>query len=235
MKPWFFILIILATLLLPTQALAVGGPQVVNRDGKISISADYITLGSLLSLWDRATGMKSTAPPELADRKLCVHFTGLSENDAVRAIFHGQPFEFAFVQGQGIVVTSPSASSRVAEAQPNPPPVVAPPDVGAIEAPLEMQNLEIQRMKPQYAPPELPVTITPSPFGAIVSPEGSEPPLVQLPPVPGAPLPPPFFRPDVPGYTTPGSPGLPSYTPFGAPYGPTPTHNMLYDPLSVLP
>ena len=232
MTRWFFILFILATIVLPGQASAAGGPQVVNRDGKISISADHITLGSLLSLWDKATGTKSTAPPELAGRRLSVHFTGLSENDAVRAIFLGQPFEYAFVQGQGIVVTSPS---RVAEAQPNPPPLAVPPDAGAIQAAPEMQNPEIQRMKPQYAPPELPVTITPSPFGTIVRPEGTEPPLVQLPPVPGAPLPPPFFRPDVPGYTTPGSPGPPVYTPFGAPYGPGPGHNMLYDPFSVLP
>ena len=232
MKRWFFILIIVATIILPGQAFATGGPQVVNRDGKISISADHITLGSLLSLWDKATGTKSTAPPELAGRKLSVHFNGLSENDAVRAIFLGQPFEYAFVQGQGIVVTSPS---RVAEAQPNPPPVAVPPDVGAMQAAPEMQIPEIQRMKPQYVPPGEPLTITPSPFGAIVRPEGTEPPLVQLPPVPGAPLPPPFFRPDVPGYTTPGSPGLPSYTPFGVPYGPGPGHNMLYDPFSVLP
>src|SRR5215472_11431976 len=123
MKWWFSSLFILATVILPGQAFAASGPQVVNRDGKISISADHITLGFLLSLWDQATGMTSTAPPELADRKLSVHFSGLSENDAVRAIFFGQPFEFAFVQGQGIVVTSPPASSRVAEAQPNPPPV----------------------------------------------------------------------------------------------------------------
>jgi len=234
MKRWFLILCILATIILPGQAFAVGGPQVVNRDGKISINADHITLGSLLSLWDKATGMKSTAPPELADRKLSVHFTGLSENDAVRAIFLGQPFEFAFVQGRGIVVTSPSPSS-VAEAQPIPPPVAAPPDVGAMQAVPEMQNPEIQRMKPLYVPPpEQPVTITPSPFGTIVRPEGTEPPLVQLPPVPGAPLPPPFFRPDVPGYTPFGAPG---YTPFGAPYAPgqSPGHNMLYDPFSVVP
>jgi hypothetical protein len=235
MKRWFFILIILATIILPGQAFAAGGPQVVNRDGKISINADHITLGSLLSLWDKATGTKSTVPPELADRKLSVHFSGLSENDAVRAIFLEQPFEYAFVQGQGIIVTSPSSS--VAETQPNPPPVAAPPDVGAIQPAPETQNLEMQRMKPQYVPPEQPVTITPSPFGAIVRPEGSEPPLVQLPPVPGAPLPPPFFRPDVPGYTPFGAPyGLPGYTPFGAPYyGPGVGHNMLYDPYSVLP
>jgi len=219
MKWWFFVLII-ATIILPVQAFAVSGPQVVNRDGKISISADHITLGSLLSLWDKATGTKSTAPAELAGRKLSVHFTGLSEADAVRAIFLGQPFEYAFVQGQGIVVTSPSASSRVAQVQP--PPVAVPPDVGAMQAPPEMQNPEIQRMKPEYAPPELPVTITPSPFGSIVSPEGREPPVVQLPPLPQAPLPLPFFKPDVP-----------IYTPSGAPYGPG--HDMLYQPLSIHP
>ena len=219
MKWWFFVLII-ATIILPVQAFAVSGPQVVNRDGKISISADHITLGSLLSLWDKATGTKSTAPAELAGRKLSVHFTGLSEADAVRAIFLGQPFEYAFVQGQGIVVTSPSASSRVAQVQP--PPVAVPPDVGAMQAPPEMLNPEIQRMKPEYAPPELPVTLTPSPFGSIVSPEGREPPVVQLPPLPQAPLPLPFFKPDVP-----------IYTPSGAPYGPG--HDMLYQPLSIHP
>src|SRR5215471_4451686 len=142
MKRWFLILCILATIILPGQAFAVGGPQVVNRDGKISINADHITLGSLLSLWDKATGMKSTAPPELADRKLSVHFTGLSENDAVRAIFLGQPFEYAFVQGQGIIVTSPSSS--VPDAPPNPPPVAVPPDVEAMQAAPEMQNPEVQ-------------------------------------------------------------------------------------------
>src|SRR5689334_4565292 len=84
MKWWFSIvilLIILAAIVAPVHA--AGGPQVVNRDGKISISADHITLGFLLDLWDKATGMKSTVAPELAGRKLSVHFTGLSEDDAV--------------------------------------------------------------------------------------------------------------------------------------------------------
>lgn len=221
MKWCFSILIILATVILSGSAFAAGGPQVVNRDGKISISADHITLGFLLSLWDNATGMKSTAPPELADRKLSVHFTGLSEDEAVRAIFLGQPFGYTFVQGQGIVVTSPPPLSRVAEGQPKPPPV-APPEVGAIQAVPEMQNPEIQRMKPESAAPEQSVTVTPSPFGPIVSPEGRQPPLVQLPPLPGAPLPPAFFQPDVP-----------ASTPSGAPYGPG--HDMLFAPLSVHP
>jgi hypothetical protein len=222
MKRWFSILIILAAVIFVGQAFAASGPQVVNRDGKISISANHITLGLLLNLWDKATGMNSTTSPDLAERKLSVHFTGLSEADAVRAIFLGQPFGYAFVQGQGIVVTSAPPSSRVAEGQLQPPPVAVPPDPGAMQAPPEVQNPEIQRMKPQYAVPEQPVTITPSPFGAIVSPAGSEPPIVQLPPVPEAPLPPPFFRPDVP-----------TYSPSGAPYGPG--HVMLYDPLSVQP
>jgi hypothetical protein len=220
MKCCLSILIILATVILPGPVFAAGGPQVVNRDGEISISADHITLGFLLSLWDKATGMKSTVPPELADRKLNVHFTGLSADDAVRAIFLGQPFGYTFVQGQGILVTSSPPLSGVAESQPKPPPVAAPPEVGAIQAVPEMQNTELQRMKP--AAPEQSVTVTPSPFGPIVSPEGSQPPLVQLPPLPGAPLPPPFFRPDVP-----------ASTPSGAPYGPG--HDMLFAPLSVHP
>ena len=222
MKRWFFTLIILSTLILPGQGFAAVGPKVVNQDGKISISANRITLGALLTLWDEATGMKSTVPPELADRKLSVAFTGLSENEAIRTIFLGQPFGFTFVQGHGIVVTLQSPWPSVAEDQPEPPPVAAPPDVGIIQAVPEMQNPEVQRMKPQYAVPEQPVTITPSPFGPIVRPAGSEPPLVQLPPVPEAPLPPPFFRPNVP-----------ANTPSGSPYAPG--HDMLFDPLLVHP
>jgi hypothetical protein len=227
MKFWLSIFIILATVILPDQVFAASGPEVVNRDGKISISADHITLGSLLSLWDKATGMKSTVPAELAGRKLSVHLTGLSEDDAVRSMFLGQPFGYALVQGQGIVVTSPPP--RISEGQPERPAVagsaqnvVPPPGAGAIQAVPEMQNPDIQRMKPQNAAPEQPVTVTPSPFGPIVSPEGSQPPLVQLPPVPGAALPPPFFRPDVP-----------ANTPSGAPFGPA--HDMLFAPLSVHP
>jgi len=220
MKRRFFILIVLATiiLLLPGAAFAAQGYQVVNVDGKISISADNITLGRLLSLWDKATGMQSTAPPELAGRALSVHFTGLGEDDAVQAMFLGQPFGYAFVQGQGIVVTSLPAVSSVAEVPLGPPPVAVPPDMGAIPAVPEMQNPQIERMKPGYAVPEQPVTVTPSPFGPIVTPAGSEPPVVQLPPVPNAPPPPPFFRPDVPS-------GAPNTT----------AHDMLFAPLSVRP
>jgi hypothetical protein len=222
MKWWIILLIILTTLLLPGTVFGAGGYQVVNVDGKISISADNITLGHLLDLWDKATGMHSTAAPELAGRTLNVHFTGLSEDDAVRAIFLGQPFGYGFVHGEGIVVTAHPVVSRVADAQPGPPPVAAPPDVGAIRAVPELQNPAVQRMKPEPAAPEQPVTITPSPFGPIVSPAGSEPPVFQLPPVPGAPPPPPFFRPDVP-----------AYTPSGSPNGTV--HDMLFDPLSVHP
>ena len=216
MNSRIILLIILAALIFSGPVFGNGGYQVDNVDGKISISADNITLGHLLNLWDKATGMHSTAPPELAGRTLSVRFTGLSEDDAVRAIFRGQPFGYAFVPGEGIVLTSPSVGSTVAVSQPGPPPV-APPDMGAIQAVPGMQNPEVQRMKPEFAAPEIPVTITPSPFGPIVSPEGSAPPVVQLPPVPGAPPPPPFFRPDVPAY--PNSPG----------------HDMLFNPLSVHP
>src|SRR5262249_37653699 len=99
---------------------------------------------------------------------------------------------------------------------------VPPPNQGVIQTVPEMQNPQIQRMKPQDVAPEQPVTVTPSPFGPIVTPEGQQPPLVQLPPLPGAPLPPPFFRPDVP-----------ASTPSGSPYGPG--HDMLFAPLSVHP
>jgi hypothetical protein len=222
MKWRIILLIILTTLILPGTVFGAGGYQVVNVDGKISINANNITLGHLLDLWDKATGNHSTVPPELAGSTLSVQLTGLSEAEAVRAIFLGQPFGYGFVQGEGIVVTSHPPVSRVADAQAGPPPIAVPPDVGAMQAVPEMQNPPVLRMKPEIAVPEQPVTITPSPFGPVVSPAGNEPPVVQLPPVPGAPPPPPFFRPDVP-----------TYTPYGSPNGTA--HDMLFDPLSVHP
>src|SRR5262245_4296868 len=103
MKEWLGT-IILAGILAVDVSAAGRGPEVTNIDNKISISADDITLDRLLRLWDQATAMQSVAPPELANRKISVHFTGLTVNDALRRIFEGQPFDYVLVEGHGILV-----------------------------------------------------------------------------------------------------------------------------------
>ena len=142
---------------LTLQAFAVG-PQIINKDGKISISADNITLGHLLQLWDQATGMKSTAPAELSSLRLTVHFAGLNMNDAVRSMFQGQTFGYALMQGRGIIVTAPASASTVNQAE-----SVPPEDSTPAEAAQPLPAPQVQRMKPQMAPPQ--PTVIPTPFG----------------------------------------------------------------------
>ena len=89
---------------------ASSGPQIQIIDHKVSIQADAISLGRLLHLLDQATGMTSKAPPELENRKINVRFSDLSFDDAVKRIFEGQPFDYVFLGGKGIVVTSLSQS-----------------------------------------------------------------------------------------------------------------------------
>ena len=213
MKRWIPILIVVGILLLASTAVGAG-PEIINRDGRISINADNVALGELLRLWDQATGMQSSAPPELTSQTLTIHFADLNINDAVRAMFNGQPFGYGLMQDRGIVVTAPVPDIPETELQSeftgvdlNAPETVGPSDITPIE-----------RMKPELAEPT-PVVI-PTPFGPLVSPDGYQPPLLQLPPVPGAPPPPPFFRPEL----------IPP-PPAGAANGPS--ENFLFGPLSI--
>ena len=213
MKRWIPILIVLGILLLASTALAAG-PEIINRDGRISINADNVSLGDLLRLWDQATGMQSTAPPELAGQKLTIHFADLNINDAVRAMFNGQPFGYGLMQGRGIVVAAPASdvSETALESEFTGVDLNAPETVGPSDIP------PVERMKPELAEPT--PAVIPTPFGPIVSPDGYLPPLLQLPPVPDAPPPPPFFRPEL----------MPP-PPAGAANGPV--ENMLFGPLSI--
>jgi hypothetical protein len=118
------------------------------------------------------------------------------------------------MQGRGVIVTGPA--SEVAETEAESPPI----ETNAPEAVEAYDGSQILRMKPELAPPE-PVVI-PTPFGPVVSPDGYQPPMLQLPPVPTAPPPPPFFQPQI----------LPT-PPAGAANGPV--DNMLFGPLSIHP
>jgi hypothetical protein len=133
-------------------------------------------------------------------------------------MFNGQPFGYGLMQGRGIVVTAPppdipetipetELQSEFTGIDLNAPETVGPSDIPPVE-----------RMKPELAEPT-PVVI-PTPFGPIISPDGYEPPLLQLPPVPGAPPPPAFFRPEL----------MPP-PPAGAANGPA--ENSLFGPLSI--
>ena len=53
---------------------ASGGPDIRIIDNKVSIQAEAVPLGRLLRLLDRATGMTSKVPAELANRNISVRF-----------------------------------------------------------------------------------------------------------------------------------------------------------------
>ena len=197
--------------LLGVQAFAAAQePEVVNVDQKISVRVEDITLVRLLELWDQATGMQSTVPPELADWKLSIRFTGLSVNDALRKIFDGQPFGYFLADGR-LIVSAISQSDLLAEPVPvdngNVMEVV---ERKALPTPASLQNVP-SRQKP---------TVMPTPFGPILIPPGSQQPFIQLPPVPGAVPGPSFFAPQ-----------LPPIPPAGAANGPV--ENNLFAPFPV--
>jgi hypothetical protein len=179
---------------------AAQGPEVVKVDNRISVQADNISLGFLLQLWDKATGMRSTVPPNLADRKLSVHFTNLNVTDAVQKIFEKQPLNYVVIDNRGIVVTGvETAAAPETPAYDNEPVSEEPQQVTG------QPDLQQARQKPSpTAPP--PVE---TPFGPSPTPTGFQP-MLQLPPVLGAPPQPTFF----------GVQPLP-VPPAGAPNGPT--------------
>lgn len=80
-------------------------PEIQVVDGKVTMSALAVPLGQLLTLLDRATGLKSEVlKPELANRNISVRFTKLELNDAVAKIFEGQPLNYMMIAGKGIRV-----------------------------------------------------------------------------------------------------------------------------------
>jgi hypothetical protein len=206
MREWLGTIILAG--ILGLDGFAAGqGPEVTNVDQKISISADDITLDRLIRLWDQATAMQSVVPPELANRKLSIHFTGLPISDALRKMFNGQPFDYILVEGHGILIMERSQSEPVAQSAD-----VSNPVEQVIEPPVSQEPPSLI-----VPPPEQQPTILQTPFGPTVSPYTNQTPVVQLPPVLPAP---PFFALTVPP--------LP---PAGAPNGPI--QNMLFGPLPV--
>lgn len=209
MRQWLGAIILAG--ILGLNGFAAGqGPAVTNVDQKISISADDITLDRLIRLWDQATAMQSVVPPELANRKLSIHFTGLPISDALRKMFNGQPFDYVLVEGHGILIMERSQSEPVAQSAD-----VSDPVEQVTEPAVSPEAPSLIVPPPEQQQP----TIIQTPFGPIVGPYGREQPVVQLPPVYGPP-PPPFFALTVP-----------PVPPAGAPNGPI--QNSLFGPLPV--
>jgi hypothetical protein len=175
-------LIFLMLLLLPFIA-AAQGPQVVVDHGKVSINVEDMRLGELLRLWDQATGMRSSFPPALANRAVSVQLSGLTENEAIRALFRKLDVDYVFIEGQGIVVTGPSLTA-VAPSERAPAVAAAAPEPGdEVRGEETVEPLQVES-------PRQPKLI-PTPFGPI--PDSSRNQMVHLPPVPGETPPPPFF------------------------------------------
>jgi|SRR5262245_30127836 len=209
MREWLGTIILAVVLALDGSA-AGRGPQVTNVDQKISISADGVTLASLLRLWDQATGMQSVVAPELANVKLSVHFTGLPVNEALRKMFDGLPFDYVLAEGHGIIVMDRLQSEPAAQQA----------EAGeTVEQVIEQPVLQEPPVLIVPPPDQQQPPVIQTPFGPIVSPYGREQPVVQLPPVYGPP-PPPFF-----------SATIQPVPPAGAPNGPV--QNMLFGPLPV--
>jgi hypothetical protein len=181
---------ILAALVAVSDLAAGPGPQVVYSEQKVSVSADSIALGRLLRFWDEATGMHSSIPRELASQIVSVNFSGLPLNEAVRRIFEKLPFDYVFIEAQGIIVTGRAQTPAV---------VSAPVYEGAPEVTEQLPELpEKKPGKPApVVPPPPPV---PTPFGPIPNPGQNA--FIQLPPVLGA-TPPPFFAPAQPAQPPP--------------------------------
>src|SRR5262245_21704398 len=107
MKNWPALIALMG--FLAAQAFAAAkSPEVRVVDDKVSMDVESLTLGRLLKLFDRATGLLSTVPPALANRSLSVKFADLGFEDAVRKIFEGQPIDYIVVAHQGIIVTGMS-------------------------------------------------------------------------------------------------------------------------------
>ncbi len=126
------------------------GPRIQMIDGKLSVQAEAVGLGRLLGLMDKATGMTSRVPPELAGRSISVRFSGLSVDDAVRKVFEGQSIDYVVIQGHGIIVTALSQARRDLPGSPPSPFPSAP----AFQPPPEQPFVEESQpfIPPQPAP-----------------------------------------------------------------------------------
>jgi hypothetical protein len=91
-------------------------PEIEVVDGKISMSALGMPLSRVVSLLDRAMGLKSKVAPEAASRPISVRFKDLALKDAVQKIFEGQPLNYSLIEGKGIDVSGVAIGGTTATA-----------------------------------------------------------------------------------------------------------------------
>ena len=85
MKRWLGAFI-LATLPAAGSSAVAQEPKVVYSEQRVSVDAKNIPLNRFLQVWDNATGMHSSIPPQLANQPVTVNFFELPLDEAVRRI-----------------------------------------------------------------------------------------------------------------------------------------------------
>jgi len=101
-------------------------PEIEVVDGKISMSALSMPLSRVVSLLDRAMGLKSKVAPEAANRPISVRFKDLPLKDAVQKIFEGQPLNYSLIEGKGIDVSGLAVGGAATASTSSPFPDAAP-------------------------------------------------------------------------------------------------------------
>ena len=233
----FINLAILSVVLIPVSSLAQAttaapGPEIEVVDGKVSMNLLGVPLSRVLTMLDRATGLKSKVAPELANRTVSARFTRLDLKDAVHKIFEGQPFNYMLIEGKGIDVsglavaggtTSTTVSSPFADSGPisQPIPVSSPlQPAGAVQVNVAQPVTGNAAFPPTANPTGNPAAnpantnpvSTPSqgivpgqlppPVGASTNPLGGAPQQVPVTGFPGAPVANPVPQPTGPGAPT---------------------------------
>ena len=177
---------------LPSDASAaqVDGLDILVVDGEISIDAEAVGLGRLLSLFDRAAGTESTVPTELENRNVSVQFQSLDLAQAVTKIFEGLPLDYVVLEQRRIVVTA-VAGTLAASAGGVPAPVNDPVQAPGqsfvpVQPPVAAANpFQSPRVEPapngnrgQGAPAQ--PAIIQTPFGPLVNPRANAQPTMPL-------------------------------------------------------
>jgi hypothetical protein len=174
-------------------------PEIEVVDGKISMSALGMPLSRVVSLLDRAMGMKSKVAPEAANRPISVRFKDLPLKDAVQKIFEGQPLNYSLIAGKGIDVSGIATGSTATAAS------TFPDSAPVNQAPLPGAS-PIQPAVPINAAGQ---PLQPSPLGVTANPNPNNP-------APAANAPPPGSV--APGQLPPAIGGInPLTQPVGAP------------------
>jgi hypothetical protein len=145
-----------------SQMAAKTEPEVRFVDNRVSIQAEGVPLARLLHLLDKAAGITSKVPPELANLNISACFTDLDLNDAIHKIFEGQSLNYVFVEGQGVIVTGIASVINFKN---------LPPPTAAVAAPENVDINNAQRAgPPRQQEPQRPATAN-SPAPQTASPQ----------------------------------------------------------------